>query len=110
MGDARGRWEGETLVVETRNFRPDTAPQGASERATMIERFRSTAPDIVEWSVTIDDPTVWTRPWTFSMPLTRVGQDQQVVEYACHEGNHAMRNILSAQRAAEREAAGTSGR
>jgi hypothetical protein len=52
--------------------------------------------------VTIDDPTVWTRPWTFLMPLTRVGSDQQVVEYACHEGNHAMFNMLSAARAAEK--------
>jgi hypothetical protein len=106
MGDARGWWEGDTLVVQTRNFRPETAPQGASEHVVMTERFTATAPGILEWTVTLDDPTVWTRPWTFSMPLTRVGQDQQVIEYACHEGNHAMSNILSAQRAAERAAAG----
>jgi hypothetical protein len=104
MGDARGWWEGSTLVVRTKNFRPETAPQGASERVTMTERFAATAADTLEWSVTFDDPTVWTRPWTYSMPLTRVGSDQQVVEYACHEGNHAMRNILSAQRAADRAA------
>jgi hypothetical protein len=106
MGDARGWWEGDTLVVQTKNFRPETAPQGGSERTVMTERFTATTPDILEWSVTFDDPSVWTRPWTFSMPLTRVAADQQVVEYACHEGNHAMRNILSAQRAADRAAAG----
>ena len=101
LGQARGWWEGETLVVQTRNFRPETAPQGGSERTVMTERFTATSPGFVEWTVTFDDPTVWTRPWTFSMPLTKVPQDQQVIEYACHEGNLAMRNILSAQRAAE---------
>ena len=105
MGDARGWWEGDTLVVQTKNFRADTAPQGGSEKTTMTERFTATASDTVEWSVTFNDPAVWTRPWTFSMPLTRVGADQQVVEYACHEGNHAMRNILSAQRAADKAGA-----
>jgi hypothetical protein len=104
MGDARGWWEGNSLVVRTGNFRGETAPQGASDRATMIERFTATSAGTLEWTVTFDDPTVWTRPWTFSMPLTRVAQDQQVVEYACHEGNHAMRNILSAQRASEKTA------
>ena len=105
MGDARGWWEGDTLVVQTRNFRADTAPQGAQregddDRAVHgdLGRHRSSG------RVTFDDATVWTRPWTFSMPLTRVGTDQQVIEYACHEGNHAMRNILSAQRASERAA------
>jgi hypothetical protein len=102
MGDSRGWWEGDTLVVQSTNFRPETAPQGSSEAATMTERFTPTDAGTLEWRVTLEDPTVWTRPWTFSMPLTRVGQDQQVIEYACHEGNHAMRNILSAQRAADR--------
>jgi hypothetical protein len=101
MGEARGRWEGDTLVVETTNFRAETAPQGGSDRITMTERLRATAPDTIEWTVTFDDPTVWTRPWTFSMPLAKVGTREQVIEYACHEGNHAMRNILSAQRAQE---------
>jgi hypothetical protein len=105
MGDSRGWWEGDTLVVRTTNFRAETAPQGGSDRITMTERFRATAADTLEWTVTFDDPTVWTRPWTFSMPLTRVGRSEQVIEYACHEGNHAMRNILSAQRAAEQAAA-----
>ena len=101
LGQARGWWDGDTLVVQTRNFRPETAPQGGSELTVMTERFTATSPRFVEWTVTFEDPTVWTRPWTFSMPLTKVPQDQQVIEYACHEGNHAMRNILSAQRASE---------
>jgi hypothetical protein len=101
LGDARGWWEGDTLVVETTNFLPETAPQGATEDVRMVERFTATAPDTVEWSVTFEDPRTWTRPWTFSMPLTRVDHTQQMFEYACHEGNLAMRNILSAQRAEE---------
>jgi len=98
LGDARGRWEGDTLVVETTNFRADTAPQRGSERVRMIERFTPVSPDIVEWSVTFNDPSTWTRPWTFMMPLTKVESAQEVHEYACHEGNLAMRNILSAAR------------
>ena len=102
MGDARGWWDGDTLVVETTNFRGESAPQNSSERVRMTERFKATSAETVEWSVTFEDPTVWTRPWTYSMPLTRVDHTQQLFEYACHEGNHAMRNILSAARAAER--------
>jgi len=101
LGDARGWWEGDTLVVETTNFRPETAPQGATGNVVMTERFTAVSPSVVEWRVTFEDPDTWTRPWTFAMPLTRVDSSQQVFEYACHEGNHAMRNILSAARAAE---------
>jgi hypothetical protein len=103
LGDARGWFEGDTLVIETKNFRAETAPQGGTDKVTMTERFKATAADTVEWSVTFDDPAVWTQPWTFSMPLTRVDDPQQIFEYACHEGNHAMRNILSAARAADRK-------
>lgn len=102
LGDARGRWEGDTLIVETTNFRADTAPQRGGERVRMVERFTPISPEIVEWSVTFDDPSTWTRPWTFMMPLTKVDSSQEVHEYACHEGNLAMRNILSAARAAEK--------
>jgi len=103
LGDARAWWEGETLVVETRNFPAETAPHRGSERVVMTERFTAVSPDLVEWRVTFDDPTTWTRPWTFLMPLTKVDRSQEVHEYACHEGNLAMRNILSAARAAERQ-------
>ena len=105
LGDARGWFEGDTLVVETKNFRPETAPQGGTADVTMTERFTAVSPEIVLWRVTFEDPAVWTRPWTFEMPLTKVDHTQQVHEYACHEGNLAMRNILSAQRAADAAAA-----
>jgi hypothetical protein len=104
MGDARGRWEGNSLVVETTNFRsPYRGADGA--RLRLIERFTPVAADVVEWTVTVDDPSTWTSPWTFSVPLDR-DDTQPVFEYACHEGNYAMRNILSASRAAERVGAG----
>jgi hypothetical protein len=67
----------------------------------MTERFKRTAPDIVEWTVTFDDSSTWERSWTYSMPLTQVDHTQKIYEYACHEGNLAMRNILSGARAAE---------
>ena len=105
LGDARGWWEGDTLVVETTNFRPETAPQRASENVKMIERFTRTSAASVEWTVTFEDATTWERPWTFSMPLAQVDRTQLIYEYACHEGNLAMRNILSGARAAEAAAA-----
>jgi hypothetical protein len=110
MGDARGRWEGDTLVVETTNFRDEPAYRGSNPEALrLIERFTPTGPDKVEWSVTVDDPTTWARAWTFSMPLTR-NDGEAVFEYACHEGNLAMANLLSAARAEERAAReGTAG-
>jgi hypothetical protein len=104
LGDARAWWEGDTLVVETRNFPAETAPQRGSTRVTMTEKFTRVSPALVEWRVTFDDPTTWVRPWTYMMPLTKVPDSQEVHEYACHEGNNAMRNILSAQRAADRAA------
>jgi hypothetical protein len=106
MGEPRGRWEGETLVVETTNFKEDSGYRGSNpETLRLVERFRPTGPDMVEWSVTIDDPTTWTRPWTFAMPLTR-NDEEAVFEYACHEGNRAMANLLSGARAEEAAAAG----
>jgi hypothetical protein len=105
MGDARGHWEGDTLVVETTNIRDEIAYRG-SNAATLklVERFTRVAPDKVRWAVTIDDPSTWTRPWTFAMPLTQ-DNNEQLVPYECHEGNYAMTNILSAARAEERAAA-----
>ena len=103
MGEARGRWEGNTLVVETTNMR---APyRNGSQKQKLIERFVPTAPGVIEWSMTVDDPDTWVRPWTFAMRLT-ADPDQPLFEYACHEGNYAMRNILSAARADEARAAG----
>ena len=105
MGDPRGRWEGNTLVVETTNFRDRSIYRnGNPERMRLIERFTRTSPTTIEWSVTVDDPTTWTRPWTFSMPLT-MNDAEPVYEYACHEGNYAMTNILNGSRAADKAAA-----
>ena len=102
MGDARGHWEGETLVVETTNFKARSAYRNADPATLrLVERFTRTAPDTVEWAVTVHDPSTWSRPWTFSIPLTR-NDNEPVFEYACHEGNQAISNILSAARAAER--------
>ena len=102
MGDARGRWEGATLVVETRRFKQRSAYRNANAGTLrLVERFTRTAADRVEWTVTVDDPQTWTRPWTFSMPLT-MNDEEEVAQYECHEGNHAIRNILSAERAKER--------
>jgi hypothetical protein len=101
MGDPRGRWEGDTLVVETTNFRDRSIYRNANpDTLRLVERFTRTAPDRLEWSVTVDDPATWTRPWTFSIPLT-INDEEPVHEYACHEGNYAMTNILSGSRAAE---------
>jgi len=105
MGDGRGRWEGNTLVVETTNFREDTAYRGADPRTLrLIERFTRVAADKVMWAVTVDDPKTWTRSWTFAVPLTK-DDGEPVFEYACHEGNYGLRNILSAARAEEKAAA-----
>jgi hypothetical protein len=101
MGDARGHWEGSTLVVETTNFRDESVYRNASPATfKLIERFRRTSPTRIEWAVTVDDPSTWTRPWTFAMPLT-MNDDERIMEYACHEGNRAMENILSAARSDE---------
>jgi hypothetical protein len=101
MGEPRGHWEGNTLVVETSRFRDDPVYRGSNPATlTLVERFTLAAPDKIDWSVTVDDPTSWTRPWTFAMPLTR-NDAEAIFEYGCHEGNLAMPHLLSAARAAE---------
>jgi hypothetical protein len=104
MGDARGHFEGDTLVVETTNFKERTAFRGASSHLKLTERFKPMGPKAIEWSVTAEDPHTWTRPWTFAMTLTH-DESQPVFEYACHEGNHGLRDILSGARADEAAAA-----
>ncbi len=104
MGDARGHWEGDTLVVETTNFRDRSAYRNANaETLRFVERFTRIAPDKLRWSVTVEDPMTWTRPWTFSMPLTMT-EREPIMQYECHEGNYGLRNILSAARAEEKAA------
>ena len=105
MGDSRGHWEGNTLVVETRNINEQVTFRfgggGSAKNQRLIERFTRIGPRKVEWTVTIDDPTTWTRPWTYSMPMTE-DDTQLIYEYACHEGNYGLANLLSAGRADEK--------
>ena len=100
-GDARGRWEGNTLVVDTTNFNDKSNFRGSRETLHIVERF-TRGTDGIEYEVTVNDPTVWTKPWTAAMTLARQPEDS-MFEYACHEGNNSMRNILSASRAAEKK-------
>jgi hypothetical protein len=102
MGVPRGRWDGNTLVVETTNFKARSAYRNAdADTLKLVERFTRTAPDKIEWTVTVEDPHTWSRPWTFAIPLT-MNDQEAIFEYACHEGNQAITNILNASRAAER--------
>jgi hypothetical protein len=109
MGDARGHWDGDTLVVETTGFKEASAYRGASRELKLIEHFKPVGPKTVEWSVTLDDPHTWPRPWTFAMNLT-LDPSQPIFEYACHEGNYGLRDILSAARASDKAGAKTPNR
>lgn len=102
LGDARGHWEGDTLVVETRNFTGKTAIAGVqhTEALKLTERFKRVDASTLEYEATIDDPNVYTRPWTLA--LTLAASPNHMFPYECHEGNHGLRNILSAERAEDR--------
>ena len=104
LGDSRGRWDGDTLVVETTNFTDRTAVGGVQHSTSLrtTERFTRLGDDVLLYEATIDDPETWTGPWTLALPLTRE-DDYGMFEYACHEGNRAMSNILSGARAVERQ-------
>jgi len=101
VGYAHGRWDGDALVVTTRNFLDRSVYRNANASTlTLTERFERVEPGKLQWSVTVDDPETWTRPWTFSMPLT--DDPNPLPLYECHEGNYGLQNILSAARAEER--------
>jgi hypothetical protein len=103
-GDPRGRWEGDTLVVESTNFSKKSDFRGAKENLRLIERFTRVAPDTLNYEVTVIDPTVWTKPWTARVPLKKT--DELIHEYACHEGNYrSMEGSLRGTRILEQEAA-----
>jgi hypothetical protein len=104
MGDARGHWEGDTLVVATTNFKVRSAFRGASSHLKITERFKPMGAKAIEWSATLEDSHTWVRPWTYALTLTH-DESQPVFEYACHEGNHGLRDILSGARADEAAAA-----
>ncbi len=112
LGDSVGRWEGDTLVVDSINFLNDTGftipnlhGHGLGTRAHLIERFTRLEKDTLLYSFMIDDPDTWTRPWTMEFTMRR-DNNEAILEYACHEGNYAMRNSLSENRAKEKKAAG----
>ena len=112
LGDSRGHFEGDTLVVETTNFTDRTGVgvngggQRHSEALKITERYTRVADDLIDYRMTVDDPQTWTAPWTMQFPLRR-DDGYGMFEYACHEGNLAMFNILSGARADERAAAGS---
>ncbi len=99
MGDSRGHWEGNSLVVETTNFTNRTLYRGAAENLTLVERFTRVDPHTLEYQFTVVDPTTFVRPWTVSVPY--LVSDEQLFEYACHEGNYGMEGILSGARVEE---------
>jgi hypothetical protein len=111
MGDSRGYWDGNTLVVETTNFNERTSGIGVnggggrhSTALKVTERITRVAPNLLVWDMTFDDPQTWTRPWTIRLPL-ELDNDYIMAEYACHEGNYSMFNILSGARADDKAAA-----
>jgi hypothetical protein len=102
LGDSRGHWDGDTLVVDTTNFTNRTAVYGSTESLHVVERFKLIDADTILYEFTLDDPATWTKPWTAQLPLTRI--EGPIFEYACHEGNLGMPNTLSGARAAEEAA------
>jgi hypothetical protein len=103
IGDSRGHWEGDTLVVETTNFSPKMNFRGAGPKLHVVERFTRVAADTLQYEFTVDDSTIWTKPWTAMVPMKQ--SSEQIYEYACHEGNYALTGILSGARAAEKGSA-----
>ena len=99
LGDSKGHWEGNTLVVETTNFTDRALYRGALENLRLVERFTRVDADTIDYRFTVEDPTTFVRPWTVAVPYLRT--DEQMFEYACHEGNYGMEGILSGARAQE---------
>jgi hypothetical protein len=100
-GDSRGHWEGKTLVVDTTNFSAEYSFRGSDSNLHLIERFTRASPDTLLYEFTVDDPTVYTKPWTAQIAVTKA--KGPIFEYACHEGNYAMTDILAGARAAEKK-------
>ena len=101
-GDSRGRWEGDTLVVETTNFNDKTAFQGSTAGLHVVERFTRVSADRIVYQFTASDPSTWTKPWTAEIPMLQ--SEGRPYEYGCHEGNYGVVNILKGARAADRKA------
>ena len=105
LGDSRGRWDGDTLVVETRNFDPRSSYRGSSPALVLTERYTRTSEGEIDYRFTMHDPTVYVKDWTVGRPMRREVDKLTVFEYACHEGNIAMTGILAGARKQEKEAA-----
>jgi hypothetical protein len=104
-GDSRGHWEGDTLVVETLNFKRETSSlQGSTAQTKVVERFTRVDARTIDYQYTVTDPTSYSRPWTASMPLRAI--DENLYEYACHEGNYGMMDVLRGARFRDKEKAG----
>jgi hypothetical protein len=103
LGDSRGHWEGDTLVVDITNFSPKDDYRGSGAGLHLIERYKRTADGGLRYEVTVEDPDTWARPWTAALNLRP--QAAGMFEYACHEGNYAMKNMLTASRAGEKRGA-----
>ena len=102
LGDSRGHWEGDTLVVDTTNFRSDATYRNAvPETLHLTERFKRANADTIIYEFTVDDPSTFTRPWTAAIPMTKI--PGPLYEYACHEGNYAMEGILAGARTQEKQ-------
>jgi hypothetical protein len=102
LGDSRGHWDGNTLVVDTTNFISEYSFRGSDANAHLTERFTRVSPDMIQYEFTVDDPTAFTKPWTARIPLNKTAGP--VYEYACHEGNYALADILAGARTAEKKA------
>jgi hypothetical protein len=105
LGDSRGHWEGDTLVVDTTNFSSKMNFRGSGENLHLVERFTRVGPTAINYEFTVEDPTTWTKPWTAMIPLKHT--DDHIFEYACHEGNSALAGVLAGARAEEKVAAGS---
>ena len=105
MGDSRGRWDGDTLVIDTTNFTDRTNFRGSGENLHLVERFTRVDADTIDYRFTVEDPTTWSRPWTVAYPIVRT--DGPIYEFACHEGNYGLRGILTGARYEEQIAAET---
>jgi len=103
LGDSVGHWEGDTLVVDTTNYKPRSFMSSSSEKLHVIERFSRTGPQSLKYEITIDDPGTWTKPWSLMLPLQQ--SPNPIYEYACHEGNVGLAGILRGARAEEQAAA-----
>ncbi|HKB12186.1 MAG TPA: hypothetical protein VKD69_16105 [Vicinamibacterales bacterium] len=102
-GDSIGRWDGETLVVDTTNFSLEGGFRGATTKLHLVERFTRESPEALRYEFTVDDPDTWTRPWSASIPMVR--STERIFEYACHEGNYALGGVLQGARYQEKQAA-----